>query len=600
VIPVFVVENYSISRSSSLFRLLVTGVLLFIALNPIAKGQGVEIEWLTLAKNGAPELAIQLLGQAQSELSVGSGEWIRLENARLGILELEQHWEIILARIAQYPPSLSKKFLLSVNSLKAKALLGLDQPRSAREELRRLIWTTAPEYAQEWYPHWRLMVIQSYLNEGLLGDAATALLQHKQDFGEENHAQQILQARTMIIAGRPEAVDSTLKNQEGTEVQALRLLARFHAKRGNPSSIGDQAQHLAQQEGQSKLEQSRFWIIASKVALQAGKRLKRVIFLEHVLALEVSPPVYDPLFTIQTDELWTAYLSAGQKLVSQYWPSRDDKKLLEAALTLDEREPIKARSIYSVLALEGQLPRYRKLAHQRLTDSLLNQEEGVAIVNTLYTKSTRFKDFSGIPSIVRAKLSDYNLARGHVNLAKRLLMGMKQPPEGYKRVDWQLLLSRVAILSGRDKVAIKMLHEMLAKFKTLDNQQAERIMRVILDLQRIGEYESSIELYRVLLPLLSEPQQKRQVWYQQAEAYRMLKDLKMAACLYLQSAVFGEERINSDPWGQYTRFLAAGVLAEAGLIDDASRIYQQLLQDTEAPGRRAVILYKLQLLPLTR
>jgi tetratricopeptide (TPR) repeat protein len=444
------------------------------------------------------------------------------------------------------------------------------------------------------------MVIQSYLDDELLGDAATALLQHKQDFGEESHAQKILQARTMIIAGRPEAVESILKNREGAEVQALRLLARFYAKRGNSSSIGDQAQRLAQQEGLSELEQRRFWIIASKVALQAGKRLKRVVFLEHVLALEMSPPAYDSLFTIKTDELWSAYLSAGQKFVSQYWPSRDDEKLLEAALTLDERDPIKSRSIYSVLALEGLLPRYRELAHQRLTDSLLNQEDGEVIVNALYTKSTRFKDFSEIPSVVRARLSDYNLARGDVNLAKRLLMGMKQPPEGYKIMDWQLLLSRVAILSGRDKMATKMLHEMLVKFKTLDSQQAERIMRVILDLQRIGEYKSSIELYGVLLPLLSEPQQKRQIWYRQAEAYRMLKDLKIAAFLYLQSAVFGEEGINSDPWGQYTRFLAAGTLTEAGLIDDASRIYQQLLQDTEAPGRRAVILYKLQLLPLTR
>jgi tetratricopeptide (TPR) repeat protein len=134
---------------------------------------------------------------------------------------------------------------------------------------------------------------------------------------------------------------------------------------------------------------------------------------------------------------------------------------------------------------------------------------------------------------------------------------------------------------------------------SMDRAQAEPIIKVLLDLQRIGKHETSIALLDALLPMLSDPQQIRQVWYWQAEAYRALNKPKVAASLYLRSAGFSDELL-TDPWGQYVRFYAAEALSEAGLIEDSRRIYEQLLRNTEATGHRAVILHKLQLLPLKK
>ncbi|MCP4408868.1 MAG: hypothetical protein GY807_14115 [Gammaproteobacteria bacterium] len=562
--------------------------------------RGAENEWLSLAQSGAPNLAITLIDEEQGDLSLGSREWVRLEGARLAVLEYGRRWETLLASISHYPSRLPEGFMLGVNTLKAKALLGLNQALAARRVLRRLVWTTAPQLAKPWYARWQQLIIKSYLSDRLLGDAATALLEYKQHYGKVGRAYHILQARTLLAAGQSEGVESILTSEKGPEVEALRLLSQLHSKQGNLSGIWSHAQVLAQREGLSDPDRRRFWVIAGWAALQAGHWLKHVASLEQAWSIDWSFSRHDPLFAADADELWDAYLGAGRVLGEKLQlAAEDDSSWLEAALSYDEHDPVKARSIYGVLALQGSSPRYQELAHRRLAGSLRNQEFGAAIIDALYTQSKRFEGLDRIPSSVRASLADYHLERDNIDLAAKLVMGVKQVPEGYDTVSWQLLLSRVAILSGRNGVALKRLKELLSRPVTLEHGQAESLIRGLLDLQRVGEYQNSIELYDKLLPLLTDHQQRRQVWYWQAEAYRLLKRPAAAARLYLQSAGISDQRI-TDAWGLYTRFHAAEVLSEAGLVEDARRIYRQLLSDTETPGRRAVILHKLRLLPLNQ
>ena len=560
-------------------------------------------QWLVIAQSGAPQLAISLIDEGQSQLDIGSGEWGRLEKARLAILEYSQRWKELLARISSYPSGIDQGLMLEVHTLKAKALLGLNHPAPARRLLRRLLQrnTLSTDEARIWTPRWRQLIIESYLLQGLLSDAATALLQYRQDYGTHNHELLLLQARTMIAAREPESVESILKNQTGPEVEALRLLASLETKSQSVHDIQEQAQELAELKEFDHEDRRRFWIIASRAAEMAGKIIKQVQFLEHAIALDVTSDTHDPLFSVNADALWAAYLDAGRAIGTEtQLATGDDASWLEAALTFDEKEPIRARAIYAVLILKGRYPRYQDVAHLRLTDSLLSQSFGDVVVNALYTQSDFFEDLEQIPESVRVRLSDINLARDEVNLAIKLLQGIEQPPEGYDTLDWQLLLSRVAILSGREEIATKLLDELLRKIDTsLDRGQAEPIIRVLLDLQRVGKHQVSIALFDLLLPLLTETQQIRQLWYWQAEAYRILNEPKAAASLYLRSAGFTDELL-TDPWGQYARFYAAEALSEAGLIEDSRRIYKQLLQDTEATGRRAIILHKLQLLPMKK
>jgi hypothetical protein len=55
-----------------------------------------------------------------------------------------------------------------------------------------------------------------------------------------------------------------------------------------------------------------------------------------------------------------------------------------------------------------------------------------------------------------------------------------------------------------------------------------------------------------------------------------------------------------DPWGQTARFNAAQSLQESGLVDDARRIYLELLAITEDAARRSVLNHKIQQLWLNQ
>jgi hypothetical protein len=63
--------------------------------------------------------------------------------------------------------------------------------------------------------------------------------------------------------------------------------------------------------------------------------------------------------------------------------------------------------------------------------------------------------------------------------------------------------------------------------------------------------------------------------------------------LYLQSAMLPAPD-SMDPWAQTARFNAAGSLQESGLVDDARRIYEELLSVTEDATRRSVLNHKVQ------
>jgi hypothetical protein len=55
-----------------------------------------------------------------------------------------------------------------------------------------------------------------------------------------------------------------------------------------------------------------------------------------------------------------------------------------------------------------------------------------------------------------------------------------------------------------------------------------------------------------------------------------------------------------DPWAQTARYRAAKALAEAGLLEDARRIYNGLLRATDDASRKAVLENEIQRLHLVK
>jgi tetratricopeptide (TPR) repeat protein len=143
------------------------------------------------------------------------------------------------------------------------------------------------------------------------------------------------------------------------------------------------------------------------------------------------------------------------------------------------------------------------------------------------------------------------------------------------------------------------LQTLVGEYREVKAEFTDRILQVLFDLQTVNLYAESIAHFNQLLLLELEPKQHREILYWIADSYRGLEQFELAALLYLQSAMLPAPD-SMDPWAQTARFNAAESLQESGLIDDARRIYEELLSITEDAARRSVLNHKIQQLWLNQ
>ena len=179
------------------------------------------------------------------------------------------------------------------------------------------------------------------------------------------------------------------------------------------------------------------------------------------------------------------------------------------------------------------------------------------------------------------------------------MSGLATVPPGTSRLDWQLRQSRVLILGGRYDEGNKVLQGLIAEYLEPQPEATDRILQVLFDLQTVGLHAQAIDHFEHLLQLDIDPRRRREILYWIGDSYRGLEKYQQAALLYLQSAMMPAAD-SMDPWAQTSRYNAAESLQLAGLVDDARRIFQALLNITEDPSRRSVLSHKIQQLWLNQ
>ncbi|HEY3487266.1 MAG TPA: tetratricopeptide repeat protein, partial [Gammaproteobacteria bacterium] len=215
------------------------------------------------------------------------------------------------------------------------------------------------------------------------------------------------------------------------------------------------------------------------------------------------------------------------------------------------------------------------------------------LLRQLFVDTRPFPTMANIPDPVRYALVDDALAKNDIVLAGRLMSGFETVPAGADPFEWNLRRARILVLGGQHAEGIAVLNKLLQTDLQLERAGWDRVLQVVFDLQTVGRHEDAIDLFKNILQRPLEPQLQREILYWQADSYKALEDHPRAAWLYLKSATLFDAQ-GLDPWGQTARFQAAEVLAEAGLTEDARRIYEELLRITPEPERRAAIKYKLQ------
>jgi len=555
-------------------------------------------ELAQLARAGAPQLALRRMDAEQPEAGQDLVQWTAWEQERLQILASQKLYSELIARVDSLPASVDERFRRLALSLKADAQLQLGQADAARETVRALLWLQGGVAETGNLTRWRRLVIRSYLLEDKNEDARLALLRYRQDFGDEDRQWQWLSAQVMLQSGHADSAFKLLQQDETPQGRFLHLAAQLQVAPQQAAAVEEMAVKQAQQADTPQLD-SAFWGLAAAAAEQARQPYRQIEYLEHALALPFDHELMHGVLELDADQLWDAYLQQGKRIGnSEQKLLGNDEDWYFPATEAMEKEPLRARVLFSVLSEYGSDAQRQSLAHEYLVGMLDDLPNGKLLVQRLYLESRRFADVDKLPPVIRYRLIDEALESGELQTASRLIAGLAEPPAGGDRFAWDLRRARVAIYTDDVKSGDEMLQQLLADQELVwDKQKVDRLLQVVFDLQTLRYHQQALALFSALLDKPVDQQQRRELLFWMADSLQELEQYERAAYLYLKSATLTDATA-MDPWAQTARYRAAKALVEAGLLEDARQIYSSLLRATRDTSRKAVLQNEIQRLHL--
>ena len=558
-------------------------------------GQAGADERLDLLRNisaaGAPNLTLKMLDEAQPKVDQDLYEWILWEQERLRILAQWQQWDQLLVRIEGLPVDIPAQFRQQAATYEARAYLELGQNASAREVLREQLWQVKAAESAE-YETWRRQVIESYIGDDRIEDARIAMLRLDQDFNSNDIDWLLLRAQVLIQAGRPGQALRVLQDQKDWRAELTRVYARFLQGQVDKAELWQQVKSRAADDKLSEEQRATLWALANQAAQQMSP-VDRVVALESLFRGTRQSPL--KLFQVPVDNLWQAYLDYARLVGNRAeLLIGDDARWLELADKSSKLTPVKARSLYALLMLNSSDSQLADRAAAGYMQSFgeIGESDRILLGN-LFNHSQTFSSARKIPATIRYQLVDLALQAADIEEATRLMSGLDTAPEGASRFDWQLRQSRVLVLGGRYDEGDQVLQNLISAYREPTPEATDRILQVLFDLQTVNLHEQAIAHFNQLLRLDIEPRQRREILYWIADSYRGLEKYNQAALLYLQSAMLPAAD-SMDLWAQSARFNAAESLQKSGLVDDARRIYVELLAHTEDAAQRSVLNHKIQ------
>jgi len=578
----------------------------------------------SIAQTGALHLALLTLDQQQPSYKNNSMRWLKWERERIRLLNLTEQYAVLVKRLSILPTDIKGSFLYWAKTQQASAYLKLHQYEKARQVLSSVIWANRvsdSEFNNRWLPHWRRMIIHSYLNERLFNDAHIAITRFRQDYGQGDINDIILYARVLLMNDlADEALNLLSAYTSNPEAGMLHLLAQLRRNKRSPRKVLQAGLRQMQGEWVHPELKIYLWSIVAEAAQRSEDRLSAIKAMEFVLADSNSQKLPEGLFKLNIDDLWKAYIDnaiiIGNK--AQYLMG-DDAVWLNAAQATEAVRPINARSLYALLILRGQDKSIKDQAARLFLESLSKNNWGKnknssELVEQLFLKSKNFKVRNMIPIDVRHFLVDYLLRKGNIRLASQLMASIKTSPQGADKFMWSLRRARVLVMGGKAKESAQALIQLLNQQQKLSGNDIDKLMQVVFDLQTVNAHQYAYDVFNIILEHMSNKKyrddvkpddmehldnikRQREIYYWMADSKKAQKQYAAAARLYLKSAMLPEGE-GLDPWGQTARYQAANNLAKAGLLEDARALYSRLLDTTKEETRRKVLQHELQQLRL--
>ena len=562
----------------------------------------------TIAETGAVSLALQSIDAQQQaiDVKINLQSWLDWESERINIYQSGKRWQELQQRVAAYEITLPDEFYFWAKQQQVDALLKLKLGQQARLILQRLIWSEKTisedsDLQNKWLPLWQRRVIKSYLVDNETNDALLAAQRYFQDYRTNDIEDRLLRSRILLINKREEEVVSLLmKDTKHPEGGMLYLLAQLRSKARPPQKVLQSAYRQMRGKWANKKLKYMLWAVVAESA-QGTKDLPSMAkALEFVLAGEKNIELPDGLFNFSADTLWNAYLDYAKHIGnSKQFLIGNDQQWLNAAIKAQKKEPIKGRSLFAMVMLNGNDKESRLRATKGFLNLMHKRKRGAELVMKLFLKSKQFKTIKSVPKPIRYDLVNIALSRSNIELASSLMATIKTAPIGVDVYQWQLRRARIFVLGGKPEKGSESLKLLLNNNKKLSSEEIEQFLQVVFDLQTVKEHEYAYQLFKTILPKIANERLQREIYYWMADSRKAQQDYTAAARLYLRSAMYAGNN-GLDPWGQTARYQVAEMLAKADLLQDAHALFQHLLKVTKDPARRAVLKHELQKLWLLR
>ena len=560
-----------------------------------------------IAQTGALHLALLNLEQQQFAYKMNPMRWLKWERERIRLLNLTKQYAVLVKRLSTLPAEIKGSFLYWAKTQQASAYLELQQYIQARQVLSEVIWSGPQidsEFEHRWLPHWRRMLIHSYLSEGLFKDAHIAITRFRQDYGPGDTNDIILYARVLLMNNLPdEALNVLSAYTSNPEAGMLHLLAQLRQDTRSPRKVLQAGLRQMQGDWVKPELKIYLWSIVAEAAQRSDDRLSAIKAMEFILSDPNSQKLPKGLFKLNADNLWDAYIANAVKIgnKAQYLMG-DDVVWLNAAEAIDAIQPINARSLYALLILRGQDKSVREQAARLFLKSVSSHTQGeqapsahnnnAELVKQLFLKSKNFKLKDKIPVDVRHFMVDDLLRKGQIRQASEIMASIKTSPQGTDKFMWSLRRARVLVMGGHSRQSAQALVQLLAEQQQLSGDNIDKLMQVVFDLQTANAHQDAFDVFTKVLEYVGDIQRQREIYYWMADSKKAQKQYAMAATLYLKSAMLDKDGL--DPWGQTARYQAASNLVTAGLLDDARALYTQLLNTTKEESRQKVLKHELQ------
>jgi len=567
-----------------------------------------------IAASGGPGLALALLDRRQPAVEDDLAGWFEYERGRLGILSRWQEWDKARQRLRAVHDQLPTK--LQRWALGQRAWLWLEEQRAdaALAELRGLIWRHGARAEAAELALWRRLVIRAYLIGDRIDDARIALRRYRQDYPGQSAEWAQLRAEVWLRSGLAARVLALSAAERDALPGALLLLARLRAGDLSPDEVWIAASERARNPANSRALRADYWRVAAQAARARDSAGFAAHATEQALLLAGARHGGDALPAVDAAALWRVWREYGEQAANRaQLLSGDEAGWLAAVETAAEKNtPVKARALLVLLAEQDVEAASRERALTQLADRLAAIQPvggaadgaggdatvaGTDLLLLMFLDETRFATLDELPVALRQRLVDEALGREDIALASRLLASLERLPEGVDAFAWRLRRARVLVIGGQIEAGVAALETLLDEQPQLDAEQIDRLLQVVFDLQAVESHEAAIALMQRLQSRLVTPRQHRELHFWQADSLAALGRHSEAAWRYLRSATLLETG-GRDQWGQSARYRAAETLAEAGLVGDARRLYQTLLDETDKPERRTVLRQRIQQLLL--